>query len=97
MGQHNRAHVGPKSRRSGAAVLQHLGVRVQATDLAHGKGKAGEAAAGMDSVTSSIAANVRGAGGAIADAAPVDSGRSGCVASLPVSKPLEVFLRCWPS
>lgn len=48
---------------------------LQAKDLKGGKGKAGEAAAGVDSTTSDVAGAVRDAGGAIADAAPVDTDR----------------------
>lgn len=48
---------------------------LQAADLKGGRGKAGEAAAGVDSTTSDVAGAVRDAGGAIADAAPVDTNR----------------------
>ena len=48
---------------------------LQAADLKGGKSKAGETAAGVDSTTSQVAGAVRDAGGAIADAAPVDTDR----------------------
>ncbi|KAK9838549.1 hypothetical protein WJX81_006764 [Elliptochloris bilobata] len=46
-----------------------------AADLKGSKGAAGEAAAGVDSTTSEIAGAVRDAGGAIADATPINTER----------------------
>ncbi len=47
----------------------------QASDLAGGKRKAGEAASGVDGAADDVAGATRSAGGAIADAVPVDVGR----------------------
>lgn len=48
----------------------------QASDLAGGKRKAGEAASGVDGAADDVAGATRSAGGAIANAVPVDVGRS---------------------
>lgn len=66
-----------------AYALYQQAQALQAADLKGGKGKAGDAAAGVDSTTSEVAGAVRDAGGAIADAAPVDTDRctiGACVA-----------------
>jgi len=55
-----------------------LSLAVQAADLKGGKAKAGEAAAGLDGMTSDVAAATRDAGGEVVDAAPVDNDK--CVA-----------------
>lgn len=55
-----------------------LSLAVQAADLKGGKAKASDAAAGLDGMTSDVAAATRDAGGEVVDAAPVDNDK--CVA-----------------